>query len=157
MPGTLTIWATLKTAIPSWACRWRLRWQTSCLFRWMNFCATAWSTPRKFSPMRFKCFWRIATTTRYAYLPIYSKQPKTRSAGIWSWNNRNSADGHSWLCCATLFLQCKAPGAGAVCLCVRRFVSYACPIGKFGSSSSSFIIKCCFISSLTASSSIMGV
>lgn len=32
--------------------------------------------------MRFKCFWRIATTTRYAYSPICSKQPKTRSAGI---------------------------------------------------------------------------
>ena len=28
------------------------------------------SIPRKFSPMRFKCFWRIATTTRYAYSPI---------------------------------------------------------------------------------------
>ena len=40
------------------------------------------NTPRKFSPMRFKCFWRIATTTRYAYSPICSKQPKTRSAGI---------------------------------------------------------------------------
>ena len=35
--------------------------------------------------------------------------------------------------------------------------SYACPIGKCGSSSSSFKIKCCFISSSTASSSIMGV
>ena len=34
---------------------------------------------------------------------------------------------------------------------------YSCSIGKCGSSSSSFRIRCCFISSSTASSSIMGV
>ena len=44
----------------------------------------------------------------------------------------------------------KASASGAL-------FSYACPIGKLGSSSNSFRIRCCFISSSTANSSIMGV
>lgn len=32
--------------------------------------------------MRFKCFWRFMTTTRYVSALICSKQPNTRSAGI---------------------------------------------------------------------------
>ena len=48
--------------------------------------------------------------------------------------------------------------AGRVDVCPLRpaLFFYACPLGKFGSSSSCFKIKCCFISLSAASSSITG-
>ena len=52
----------------------------------------------------------------------------------------------------------KTPGRGGVKASASgALFSYACPIGKLGSSSNSFRIRCCFISSSTANSSIMGV